>query len=367
MKTLANAALLCLALLSAPMLRAEDPAPTSTPGNEAKPPAITITPDKETVMPGEPFYITVAGGSKMGRRIFGPQYIPTTGSVSWPITPLEVRDASGAAVEWRPELDEDYGYRLIQYHFPESVFSREKQAMDDQSRAAFNSDSKRVLLMPDFKKPGEYTFAVADWGALSPQTPKLTVAPYDREKMAAVVDELGKSAMSISGPATVAQLENWEKLDMIKDDLAVPWLVRLVHGDDNLMRLRAVHALRKFNNDTVLDTLEQGARFTAKDIPGKLDERDAASIASEVRHQAADAILDSSSPGAFPFLIKTFLQPGGDWLDSFIFLGLEREKLSPKEALPLALQILKHGNFEGYDLRDLKNMIASYNKRLAPH
>ena len=363
----------------------EKPAPASP--VDAKQIEATLVPDKTPIMLGEPVCLTLTLINKTNRELmFGAAPGYSDGDrpgYGINLSAVEKNGAKVPAFAW-------YGREPVMF-----IGGLELQGMPASGTTTFQ------VFVPwrvAFEHAGSYTLTAtfdagfflpgtkdADGNSLTADVPmivstNLDVVPADKKKMAALIEDLEKKT-SIN----LSYGDKWEaerKLESITDERVIPWWLRKLNDPrqwykiadlkaevpsggpimesawrssiaDSLVsvRIEALYALSKFNNDEALEALKK--TMEVKSVINPVTHKPDKEALHYLREGAADCLLHSPHPGAIPILLTYHGDPDDDVRHTVVAaLGT---RVPPVKAIPL---LRKMAGDKAYDVsKDAKQYL----------
>jgi hypothetical protein len=331
----------CLAALILLFLTASGVTAQANTTDKDVPVQIRLTPDKNTIMLGEPlflsFEVTNLSGEKLGVRVGGDYrnrfgrpdsfMVSVVGADGKALPQLEVI-GMGGLVGWEPiEPGATYTFRLFLSHW--AVIERA-----GSYRVHVTRKMSFASYAPNRVPKGDYSM-VADVNA------EITVVPADENKMGGVINSLGSVMLDVSDPRAG---DSAIALASIQDKRTITYFAEAVRRFrafgtqkyphvEYTVAARSIAALATYDDDRAIEALR-----------GAMD-----SPSEDIRWHVANAFGDSRHKSALKLLLK--MQDDYFWMVRVcVAIGLKTVKT--KEAQAVLQKLAKDGVKE---VRDAAN------------
>ncbi|HWB59299.1 MAG TPA: HEAT repeat domain-containing protein [Chthoniobacteraceae bacterium] len=374
------ASLALLTAASAAPLRAADKATPAKNSIDQKQIEVALIPEKETILPGEPIFVTFVVRNKTGQELG--VYLGDGFYYDSPINPgsyfnFKITDADGKKVP------------VIQGHGPGISVSSDPVLCKFSKEGEYQTP----LFLPvwvKLDKPGVYTITVTKTVSISrliageklpffddekalmtkdmTATAMVKVLPDNPQQMGELIDALGAKAVADASGTVLKQedkdmneqdrergglkadyaLGKVRKLAEIHDERTIPWLQRLaIESADYSARRTALETLAKNDSDAAFNALKAALETPADKIgtgvqPWGDPKTPAPSVAEAFRAEVIWAICLSKNPAAVEFGLTFRHDPDlavRRWVETMALL-----RLKPEEALPVLLEFEKDSN-----------------------
>jgi hypothetical protein len=125
--------------------------------------------------------------------------------------------------------------------------------------------------------------------------------PVDPAALGPLIEDLGAKMLAKDGRVSEPAVR---ELSLIDDPRVVPWYVKAVKTDSYSLKFNALDRLARLGGDDALEGLKIGMTTRGEDIGNCSTAAVAASVAENIRHQAAAGLARSPHPQAGAFLLS---------------------------------------------------------------
>lgn len=160
----------------------------------------------------------------------------------------------------------------------------------------------------------------------------IEVVPQDTELMGELISGLGTTMLSRHNTAEAAA----STLSYIPDERVIPYFVKSLETNNYNLKVSALRALSKFNDEAAFQALKRGMETKRENIGNVTTKEVANQLVENIRNTAAGALAKSPHPGAIPFLLSMRNDTSeGVRITVLHVLG----KMKPEEAIPILLEM----------------------------
>lgn len=264
---------------------------------------VTLTPEKPTVMLGEPLFLSfkVQNHSDIDLQVLvGGDYRNALGRPN--SFTVAVTNADGKSVP-QPSAGMSFGGLFGPQKLPAkgnysfSLFLAHWATIKEPG--IYSVVAQRTLRIG--KYTGNWDFKDKADNVEAQASTQIEVVPQDKEKMGALISNLGDTIMGVDIDKAEAAAY---RLSAINDERVIPIFIKALDRRNYDLKYKSLRALEKYDTDEAFQGLKKGMETQGKDIAGAATPVVAAEVAGLIRNTAAWSLSNSRNPQALPFLIS---------------------------------------------------------------